>query len=670
MPSKHTGTPLHRLWERCAASGLQPATALELLSSLVLLKQMEERRQPGALAYPGQQSLLSPSILPENARWSVLRALQPETRFRVLGEEVLPWLRAQDCGGANHFRAAALALPRADALQEVTDLLDELFPSPERAEQWEQAYDALMRSAEEAASAWAKRSGAFFTPHHLATLLADLLDPRPGESICDLACGNGRLLVSAYKHLLGAWSDRQTCRVSADGRVLPMPRLQDLSRKQQEQMGRTTLTGFDIARESALQAWMHLRCLGMEQPSIHVADTLGEAFNRRLVERGGDLGGFDVLLGNPPYHSSVDVQGLGASLRALGTTKAETLFVELALQCLRPGGRAALVVPEGVLFNTDKAHTALRRRLVEEHTLHAIISLPAKVFLPYTGVKTDILVFSRGGETREVLCYRAGADGRTLDARRRPQPEQNDLPDLLIHYWIHRLNPTGAWLRESQALATCTGPAFITGDAQLCWENVEPERINYHYAFPLIEQGETDGEAWFRGSIARPIEKPHSWVVDRTQLMDGNPLRVEMYEPTPVPWGRPARAERRTSPQVSSHRPTLAPQIAEASTSQPRQGETLPSAEADEAPGVETVAQPSLLLDQVDLDPPQHPPTAAQARRRGRQPRTSARQASPTAVRRPLSFTDGEDAPQWFDTSIRPRAEAADNTEMRCRPFC
>jgi type I restriction enzyme M protein len=650
MPSKQsTGTPLHHLWERCSASGLPPAAAFELLSSLVLLKQMEGRCQQGALAYPGQQGLLSPSALPGNARWSALRALQPETRLRVLDEEVLPWLRAQDFGGANHFRDAALALPGADALQDVMDLLDELFPSPEGAEQWEQAYDALMRSAEEAASAWAKRSGAFYTPSHLATLLADLLDPRPGESICDLACGNGRLLVSAYKHLLGAWSDRQVCRVSADGRVLPMPRLQDLSREQQEQLGRTSLAGFDIARASALQAWMHLRCLGMEQPSIHVADTLGEAFNRRLAERGGDLGGFDVIIANPPYHSSLDVQGLGASLRALGTTKAETLFVELALQCLRPGGRAALVVPEGVLFNTDQAHTGLRRRLVEEHTLHAIVSLPAKVFLPYTGVKTDILVFSRGGETREVLCYQADTDGYTLDARRRPQPEQNDLPDLLIHYWIHRLNPPGAWLRETQALATCTGPAFINGDVQLCWENVEPERISYHYAFPLIEQGETEGEAWFRGSIARPIEKPHSWVVDRTQLMDGNTLRVELYEPTPVPWGRPARAERRTSPPVSTNRPALAPHSAEASTSPPRQGKTLPSEGADKAPGVETVVQPHLLLDQVDLVPRQHPPDAA---------------------RRPLSFTDGEEVPQWFDTSIRPRAEAADNTEMRCRPFC
>jgi len=629
MPSKHTGTPLHRLWERCAASGLQPYAALDLLSSLVLLKQMEERCQPGTLAYPGQQPLLSPSTLPGNARWSELRTLQPESRFRVLGDEVLPWLRTQDFGGANHFRDAALALPGADALPEVMDLLDELFPSPEDAERWEQAYDALMRSTEEAASAWATRSGAFYTPRHLATLLSGLLDPRPGESICDLACGNGRLLVSTYKHLLGAWGNRQGCRVSADGRVLPLPRREDLSREQQVQLGRTTLTGFDIARESALQAWMHLRSLGMEQPSIHVADTLGEAFNRRLLERGGNLGGFDVIIGNPPYHSSVDVQGLGASLRPLGTTKAETLFVELALQCLRPGGRAALVVPEGVLFNTDKAHTALRRRLVEEHTLHAIVSLPAKVFLPYTGVKTDILVFSRGGSTSEVLCYRATADGYTLDARRRPQPEQNDLPDLLIHYWIHRLNPPGAWLRETQALATCSGPAFINSDVQLCWENVEPERISYHHAFPLIEQGETEGEAWFRGSIARPIEKPHSWVVDRTQLLDGNTLRVELYEPTPVPWGRPARAGGRTSPPVSTHHPALAPQSAWASTSPPQQGETQPSPEADAAPGEETVLQTHLPLDQGDLvTPQQHPPAAAQARRWGRRQRTSARQPS------------------------------------------
>nr|MBF6592187.1 N-6 DNA methylase [Ktedonobacterales bacterium] len=467
MPSQYRSTPLHRLWDRCAAAGLQPAAAIEQLSSLLLLKQLEERELPGALPYPGQPQQLSPHALPDKARWSTLRAMPPETRFHAIEEEVLPWLRAQDFGGANHFRDASLSLAGAPVLQEIMDLLDALFPSPERAEQWEHAYEALMATAEEAASAWAKHGGAVYTPPHLSTLLTDLLDPRPGESICDLACGNGRLLASAYKHLLSAWSAPETRRVSADGRVIPLPHLQDLSREQQERLGRTTITGFDIERGSALQAWMHLRCLGIEQPSIHIADTLGEAFNSRLVERGGDIGGFDVIILNPPYNSSVDVEGLGASLRALGTKKAETLFVELALQCLRPGGRAALVVPEGVLFNTDKAHTALRRRLVEEHTLHAVVSLPAKVFLPYTGVKTDILIISRGGQTRETLCYRVAADGFSLDARRRPHPEQTDLPDLLIHYWIHCLNPPGAWLRETQALAACTGAAFIDGDVQL-----------------------------------------------------------------------------------------------------------------------------------------------------------------------------------------------------------
>jgi type I restriction enzyme M protein len=284
MPPKHPGTPLHRLRERCAASGLQPATALELLSALVLLKQAEERCQPGMLTYPGQPPLLSPFTLPSNARWSALRDLQPEIRLRTLGEEVLPWLRGQDLGGASPFRDAALALPGADALQEVMELLDEMFPSPEDAERWERAYDALMRSTEEAAASWANRSGAFYTPSHLATLLADLLDPRLGESICDLACGNGRLLVSAYKHLLGGWSNRQNRRVSADGLVLPMPRLEGLSQEQRVQLGRTRITGFDIARAGVLQSWMHLRCLGLERPSIHVADTLGEAFNRRLLE--------------------------------------------------------------------------------------------------------------------------------------------------------------------------------------------------------------------------------------------------------------------------------------------------------------------------------------------------------------------------------------------------
>ena len=542
MSSQNKNTLLQRLWERCAASGIQPSAAIEQLSALVLLKQLEERSRPGELD----------GGLPDAARWSTLRAAPPETCRRVLEQEVLPWLRRQDFAGTNPFRDVSLTFPSDAALRETVDLLDALFPTPERPEQWEPAYTALLDLAEEAASGWAKHGGAFYTPPALATLLTALLDPRPGEAICDLACGSGRLLGSAYKHLLSALGASGKRRVSAEGLLSPLPQPQDLSSVQRELLGRTTMAGFDIDRGSALQAWMHLRCLGVDQPGIRVADTLGEAFNCRLAERGGDLDRFDVILANPPFHSAVDAQGLGTSLRALGTTKPEVLFVELALQCLRPGGRAALIVPEGLLFNRDRAHTALRRRLVEQHTLLAIISLPAKLFLPYTAVKTDILVVRRGGKTSQVFCYRVDTLGYTLDNRRAPRPEQTDLPDLLIHHWIHQLNPPGAWLRETQALASCGASSFIDRDTQLCWENVEPERINSHYAFPLIEQDEQD-ESWrFRGSVARPIEKAHGWMVDRAQMEEDYNLRADLYEPPTVQQSDPTRAERRNKPPASA----------------------------------------------------------------------------------------------------------------------
>jgi hypothetical protein len=273
--------------------------------------------------------------------------------------------------------------------------------------------------------------------------------------------------------------------------------------------------GTDIDESAALQAWVLLRFLDIDCPSITVLDVLSEQAGQWLMHSAEGEARFDVLLLNPPYAASIDRETLDESLRPLNTMKAELLFLGRALQWLRPGGRAAMIVPDSVLFNQQKAAASLRRTLVTEHRLHAVISLPAGVFSPYTEVKTSILVLTHSGVTDTIWCYAVEHDGYTLDKRRMPTPQCNDLPDLMIKYG----------LRFADSLSTLLPSAFIDGDAELQWNNIEPGCRSYHYARPLI-----DGPQ-LRGTLAEPTVHPKDWEIRVGELDEGCALLPARYQP-------------------------------------------------------------------------------------------------------------------------------------------
>jgi type I restriction enzyme M protein len=216
---------------------------------------------------------------------------------------------------------------------------------------------------------------------------------------------------------------------------------------------------------------------GLENPKLNYADSLGSKFNERVAE-GGDLHeAFDVVLANPPFTGNIDKNDIGKTLRLLGTTKTELLFVDLILQLLKPGGWAAVIVPEGVLFGSTRAHLALRRKLIEQTQIQAVISLPAGVFQPYTGVKTSILVVLKGGKTENVWFYEVSADGETLNAKRDPDPDHNDLWDMRLKFK----------LRYGQQ-----PPAFIRPYEKewLAWQALSEEERSRCYLQPIFGQAE------------------------------------------------------------------------------------------------------------------------------------------------------------------------------------
>jgi type I restriction enzyme M protein len=199
--------------------------------------------------------------------------------------------------------------------------------------------------------------------------------------------------------------------------------------------------GFDFDATMLRIASMNLMLHGVDNPDIHYQDTLSNSFPERFPSQA--IAGFDVVLANPPFKGSLDEGDVHPTLtQAVKTKKTELLFVALILRMLKKGGRSATIVPDGVLFGSSKAHTALRKLLVKNNQLEAVISLPSGVFRPYAGVSTAILVFTKGGVTDHVFFYDAGADGFSLDDKREPV-SANDLPDALA-----------CWRRRSAAADT------------------------------------------------------------------------------------------------------------------------------------------------------------------------------------------------------------------------
>jgi type I restriction enzyme M protein len=269
-------------------------------------------------------------------------------------------------------------------------------------------------------------NGQFRTPRHIIRFMVELVEPKPTDTIGDPACGTAGFLVGAMQYLLERYTSAKGKLKGENGETIYTG---DLLEPYREHIQREMFHGFDFDATMLRIASMNLMLHGVENPDIHNQDTLSNSFPEKFAKQAN--GGFDVVLANPPFKGSLDEGDVHPSLtQKVKTKKTELLFVALILRMLKNGGRSATIVPDGVLFGSSKAHQTLRRILVEENQLEAVISLPSGVFKPYAGVSTAILVFSRGGNTDHVFFYDVQADGFSLDDKR-DQVIENDLPDAL-----------------------------------------------------------------------------------------------------------------------------------------------------------------------------------------------------------------------------------------------
>jgi len=421
---------------------LDDAHTLEEGKALMLNQPMEHRIFPEGADPRGRDY--------QDLRWSRFKHFAPGEMYTVVGEHVFPFLRTMGGDGSTysqHMKDARFTIPTPALLAKVVDLLDHV-PMEDRDTKGD-LYEYMLGKI-----ASAGQNGQFRTPRHIIRLMVELTAPNPKDVICDPASGTCGFLVAAGEYL----------------RQQHPELLRDAGSREHFHHG--MFHGYDFDNTMLRIGSMNMALHGVENPDIRYKDSLAQ-------DHAGDEEKYSLILANPPFAGSLDYENTAKDLLALvKTRKTELLFLALFLRLLKPGGRAAVIVPDGVLFGSSKAHKELRRMLVEEQKLDAVISLPSGCFKPYAGVSTAILIFTKtnSGGTDQVWFYDMQADGWSLDDRRQPLlPEdklglaplhiltteehaKNNLPDVLTRW---ALRDASEQQRERTAQSFCVPKADI-----------------------------------------------------------------------------------------------------------------------------------------------------------------------------------------------------------------
>jgi type I restriction enzyme M protein len=422
------------LWDKLWSGGLSnPLDAIEQLSFLIFLKQLDEREQDAerAARLRGKKSetLFPKTDDGQKFRWSHWSQLPADQALRQVKEEVFPFLknlgnRAGSFG--EHMANAEFKINKPSLLIEACRAIEGLDISGQNQDVQGDLYEYLLSKLNTAGT-----NGQFRTPRHVIRMMVKMLDPRPGERVCDPAAGTCGFLVNAWQHLLETHTDPRDLVFDEEGYAHGLTGSR-LARDHWDFAQTRAFTGYDsdsgmtMLRIGSMNLMLH----GLTSPRFHYTDTLSKGFNEERA--------YDVVLANPPFKGAIDATDVNPSL-PVKCKKTEILFLHLFLRLLENGGRAAVIVPDGVLFGSSNAHVEIRKKLIEENRLDGVISMPSGVFRPYAGVSTAVLLFTKGASTERIWLYDMEHDGFSLDDKRQRVPE-NDIPDLLA-CWQHRHDP-------------------------------------------------------------------------------------------------------------------------------------------------------------------------------------------------------------------------------------
>ncbi|MBI2898584.1 MAG: SAM-dependent DNA methyltransferase [Planctomycetes bacterium] len=428
---------IDRIWDAFWSGGISnPLEVIEQITYLLFLRRLDDLQQleenkAARLKKPIERRIFpegkDPKKRPyEQLRWSRFKNLEAREMFTVVGEHVFPFLRTlggDDSAYASHMKDARFKIPTPALLAKVVDLIDHV-PMEDRDTKGD-LYEYMLGKI-----ATAGQNGQFRTPRHIIRMMVEMTAPRPTDVVCDPACGTAGFLMVAGEYLREHHPE-----IFRDAKL-------------RGHFHNGLFHGFDFDNTMLRIGSMNLLLHGVENPDLTYRDSLSQ-------DHAGEEEKYTLVLANPPFAGSLDHENCAKDLQqVVKTKKTEVLFLAFFIRLLKPGGRAAVIVPDGVLFGSSTAHKTLRKLLVEGQKLDAVVSLPGGVFKPYAGVSTAILLFTKtdSGGTDSVWFYDVDADGWSLDDKRQPllseeklgpvpaQPltaeehAKNNLPDVLARW--------------------------------------------------------------------------------------------------------------------------------------------------------------------------------------------------------------------------------------------
>src|SRR6266576_2282015 len=415
------------LWDKLWTGGLSnPLDAIEQLSFLLFLKRLDEREQDNERAAKQRGKKFTPLFPNPELRWSHWTQLPADKALKHVKESVFPFIKTLGGAGgsfAAQMENAEFKINKPSLLIEGCKAIEAMQISAQNQDVQGDLYEYLLARLNTAGT-----SGQFRTPRHIIRMMVRMLDPKPRERMCDPAAGTCGFPVNVYQHILETNTDQPILKYDDEG--YPHQLVGDkLSKAEHDFLQHEAITAYDsdsgmtMLRIGSMNLMLH----GIERPRFHYKDTLSKSFNEEKC--------YDLVLANPPFKGAIDAADINPTLPSKGR-KTEILFLHLFLRLLEMGGRAAVIVPDGVLFGTSNAHVEIRKKLIEENRLDAVVSMPGGVFKPYAGVSTAVLLFTRGGTTEKIWFYDMEHDGFSLDDKRQRVPD-NDIPDVL-DCWNHR----------------------------------------------------------------------------------------------------------------------------------------------------------------------------------------------------------------------------------------
>lgn len=414
---------INKLWDRFWSGGIaNPLTAIEQISYLIFVKRLEDldkiheqrdlsRKKKFKSTFDGNK----------NCRWSYWRHMNAEDMLKHVRDMVFPFIKnlhdGEDTLFAQYMNDAVFMIPKPSLLQEAVGIIDELHISEQNQDTQGDIYEYLLSELKSAG-----KNGQFRTPRHIIRMMVELVDPQIGQTICDPACGTSGFLINAYEHIVRKNTTEDIIKYDPDGTAHNLIGDKIVKKEYWDLLRKKTFYGFDFDTTMIRIGLMNMILHGIEHPNIRYADVLSRKFDQSMK--------YDVVLANPPFAGAVDKTDISDDFKT-DTTKTELLFLELFHNLLKIGGKAAVIVPNGVLFGASKSHVEIRQLLLERCQLEAVISMPSGVFKPYSGVGTAVLVFTKGGKTENVWFYKMEKDGYSLDDKRDFIDGKGDILDII-----------------------------------------------------------------------------------------------------------------------------------------------------------------------------------------------------------------------------------------------